>query len=159
MSINYALNETIKNRQAVWWGGSPNEQWRTLGRLKNNVGEIQLGKRKGGNLKPRRFICTHTQNRVCFWGRRVWEASFSLKRICSKLNKLSTIKRYNHLQTRRQSMENVSAHVHVRRQRNRKFMFERELHSNQGLKWLCDVCAYLNQSWITWLQLHLFYTW
>ncbi len=60
MRINYALNETIKNRQAVWWGGSPNEEGRTLGCLKINVGEIQLGKRKGGNLKPRRFMCAHT---------------------------------------------------------------------------------------------------
>lgn len=48
MSINYTLNETIKNCHAidVWvfsWGVGR----RAVGPLKINVGEIQLGQRKG----------------------------------------------------------------------------------------------------------------
>lgn len=81
-------------------------------RLKINVGEIQLGERKEENLKLRRFMCAHTHARTRMFRRwPVWEPSFSLKHICSKLNKLSTIKRYNHLRTRREPMGNVSARV------------------------------------------------
>ena len=51
MSINYALNETIKNVQGIdVWAPSQGEEGGgggILGRLKINLGEIQLGERKG----------------------------------------------------------------------------------------------------------------
>ena len=52
MSINYTLNETIKNCRAIdVWAFSWGEGRRAVGALKINVGEIQLGQRKGENLK------------------------------------------------------------------------------------------------------------
>lgn len=48
MSINYTLNETIKNCRAIdVWAFSWGVGRRAVGALKINVGEIQLGQRKG----------------------------------------------------------------------------------------------------------------
>lgn len=63
MSINYTLNETIKNCRAidVWaftWGVGR----RAIGPLKINVGEIQLGQRKGRESETVVFnvhLCFH----------------------------------------------------------------------------------------------------
>lgn len=63
MSINYTLNETIKNCRAidVWvfsWGVGR----RAAGPLKINVGEIQLGQRKGREFEAVVFnvhLCLH----------------------------------------------------------------------------------------------------
>lgn len=44
--INYTLNESIKNRLAFDVAGSLNKERRTVGCLKMNGGEIQLGKTK-----------------------------------------------------------------------------------------------------------------
>lgn len=80
MSINYTLNETIKNCRAIHvWAFSWGVGRRAVGPLKINVGEIQLGKRKGREFEAVVFnvhLCLHADtnkqtNRIgaltCTW--------------------------------------------------------------------------------------------